>query len=88
MASFNSSDPCFGLTDKQCQELSHEIWLYQPSLTLNGLLIGVFGASLAANLIQGISGKTWGFLIAMVLGCLSKSDLDARGVALHCDYAC
>jgi len=74
MSPFNSSSPCFGLTIKECQDLTgtHSSWLYRPSLVLNGLLIGVFGASLLANIIQGILGSTWGFAIAMVLGCTTE----------------
>lgn len=78
MSPFNSTSPCFGLTIEQCQDLTgnHSSWLYRPSLVLNGLLIGIFGASLVANIIQGTLGRTWGFAIAMVLGCTSKSDPD------------
>ena len=67
-SSFNSSS-----LNQELAE-AHDIWLYQPSLALNVLLIALFGASLVANLIQGIWGKTWGFMIAMILGCTSKSD--------------
>lgn len=66
---YNSTDPCYGLTIRECE--AHQTpWKYRPSLALNGLLIGVFGTSLIAHLIQGISWRTWGFFIAMTLGCV------------------
>lgn len=45
---------------------------YRPSLALNSILLALFGVSLVCNLVQGLSFKTWGFMIAMVLGCISE----------------
>lgn len=67
LSPYNSTSPCFGLTVEECM-FNNSPWEYRPSLALNSLLVGIFGASLAAHFIQGICWKTWGFFIAMVLG--------------------
>lgn len=41
---------------------------YRPSVPLNSAMLALFAISLILNLIQGVSYKTWGFMIAMSLG--------------------
>lgn len=43
---------------------------YRPSLLANGIFIGVFGAILAAHIVQGCMFRTWGFLVSMLCGCI------------------
>lgn len=45
---------------------------YRPSLALNSLLLALFGLSLVLNVIQGLTFKTWGFLVAMFFGCVAE----------------
>lgn len=83
---FNATSPCFGLTLDECI-FANSPWEYKPSLALNGLLVGIFGVAFAAHAIQGVWGKTWGFAVAMVLGCTGKFSVRYRPscVALRTD---
>ncbi|KAF8459996.1 RTA1 like protein-domain-containing protein [Kalaharituber pfeilii] len=56
--------------EQDCIPFHRSPWEYQPSLYLNGILLGIFGVSMIANLIQGVAFKTWSFMAAMVLGCI------------------
>jgi hypothetical protein len=43
---------------------------YAPNLAGNALFLSIFCISLLANLVLGIWCRTWGYLVAMVLGCV------------------
>jgi hypothetical protein len=48
------------------------VYGYRPSLGASGALIGLFAVCAAIQIAQGWRYKTWGFMTAMVLGCLDE----------------
>jgi hypothetical protein len=48
------------------------VYEYRPSLGANAALIAVFGVSMIIHMVQGIRWRTWVFLVAIVLGCVSE----------------
>jgi hypothetical protein len=51
----------------QCPVTS-TVYGYTPSLLANTTLLSVFSLVAVVQLIQGVAWKTWGFMIAFVLG--------------------
>ncbi|KAN0122999.1 hypothetical protein V8E51_001325 [Hyaloscypha variabilis] len=45
---------------------------YAPSLSANEIFLAAFSLSAVVQLIQGVAWKTWGFMIAFVLGSLCE----------------
>ena len=62
-----------------CESISPEcpveatIYGYYPDLGANAFFCVIFGVCLAVQIYQGIRWKTWTFLVALGLGCLSES---------------
>ncbi|KAH6656032.1 parasitic phase-specific protein PSP-1 [Truncatella angustata] len=50
--------------------LESSILQYQPSVPANVFFIAFFGLAIAAHSLQGIQGRTWGFVASMVSGCI------------------
>jgi hypothetical protein len=46
------------------------VYGYAPSLPANATLLAIFSIVLAAQLIQGVGWRIWGFMTAFVLGSL------------------
>lgn len=45
---------------------------YDPNLAGNAFFLAVFSFCLVCNLLLGVWYRTWGYLAAMLLGCLSE----------------
>jgi hypothetical protein len=45
---------------------------YRPSLAASGTFIGLFALAMVIHVSQGIYWKTWGFMVAMLLGCVDE----------------
>jgi hypothetical protein len=43
---------------------------YQPSIPASSVFIALFGLSLIAHAVQGVWMRTWGFMVAMICGCI------------------
>ncbi|KAH7356874.1 RTA1 like protein-domain-containing protein [Rhexocercosporidium sp. MPI-PUGE-AT-0058] len=54
----------------QTCDLSMASFLYIPTLPGNALFAAIFGIYLVAQIFLGIKHKTWGYMVAMVLGLL------------------
>jgi hypothetical protein len=52
----------------QTCDLSLSSFLYRPTLAGNALFAGIFGVLLVGQVWLGIKHKTWGYMIAMILG--------------------
>lgn len=48
------------------------VYGYRPSLPFSSLLIGLYGLCMAVQIFLGIRYKKWGFMSAMILGCVSE----------------
>lgn len=48
------------------------IYAYRPNLGANIFFLIVFAACGIIQLVQGLKWKTWTFMIAMTLGCLTE----------------
>jgi hypothetical protein len=48
--------------------VSSTVYGYAPSLPANAILLTVFSLVAVVQLIQGVTWKAWGFMIAFVLG--------------------
>ncbi len=75
----NPNDPGHYVTygpDKNCTlavcPVTDSIYEYQPSLAASSVFIALFGISLIIHLAQGIRYRTWTFMTAMLLGCVSE----------------
>jgi hypothetical protein len=53
--------------------VSSSIYGYYPSLGANAFCCSFFGVTLITNLLLGIRYKTWTFMIALSLGCLTEA---------------
>lgn len=53
--------------------LENSAWEYRPTLGLNVALLAFFGALTLVNIFAGGVYRTWGFSIAMVLGCIGEA---------------
>jgi hypothetical protein len=49
--------------------------LYRPTLAGNSLFAGIFGLLLIGQIWLGIKHKTWGYMIAMIMGLVRISIL-------------
>jgi hypothetical protein len=45
---------------------------YRPSLAASGTFIGLFALTMIIHIVQGIHWKMWGFMVAMILGCVDE----------------
>lgn len=45
---------------------------YQPSLAAGGTFISLFALAMVIHIAQGLHWKTWGFMLAMLLGCVDE----------------
>jgi hypothetical protein len=45
---------------------------YRLSLAANGIFIGLFAVTMIIHIVQGIHWKMWGFMVAMVIGCIDE----------------
>jgi hypothetical protein len=61
---------CFQVS-AQCP-ISATAYGYVPSLPINATFLTVFGLLAVVQLMQGVAWKTWGFMIALVLGSLCE----------------
>lgn len=52
--------------------LDLSILRYQPSWAGNGVIVGAFALAGLVHIIQGIRWRSWGFMIAMVLGIIDE----------------
>lgn len=50
-------------------------FLYLPTVAGNGIYAGIFGIYVALQLYLGIKHKTWGYMVAMILGLVSSQRL-------------
>ena len=57
---------CFEVS-AQCPDTASALG-YTPSLPANVTLLGLFTVLAIVQLIQGAAWKTWGFMIALMLG--------------------
>jgi len=48
------------------------LYTYRPALGANGTFIALFAICMALHIWQGIRWREWGFMSAMVIGCLSE----------------
>jgi len=48
-------------------------FMYRPTIIGNGIYAGIFALLVAGQLFLGIKHKTWGYMIAMILGLVSIS---------------
>jgi hypothetical protein len=48
------------------------VYKYRPSLAANIVFIVLFGISLIGQIVQGFKWRSWTFLIAMFLGCVTE----------------
>jgi hypothetical protein len=53
-------------------DVSTSVYEYRPSLAANTIFIILFGISLIGQIIQGFRWRTWTFLTAMFLGCVTE----------------
>jgi len=51
-------------------DLSLSSFLYRPTVAGNALFAGIFAACIIGQLFLGIKHKTWGYMVAMILGLL------------------
>ena len=68
------SDPyadCVNITP-DCP-VEQTIYGYYPNLGANAFFCAFFGVCMIAQIYQGIRYKTWTFLVALGLGCLSEA---------------
>ena len=56
----------------QTCDLSMASFFYIPTLAGNAIYAGIFGAYLLAQLYLGIKHRTWGYMVAMILGLVSS----------------
>jgi RTA1 like protein len=63
--------------------VSSSIYGYYPSLGANAFFCAFFGVALLANLLLGIRYKTWTFMIALSLGCLTEAIGYVGRILLH-----
>jgi hypothetical protein len=45
---------------------------YRLSLAASGTVISLFALTMAIHIAQGVRWKTWGFMVAMLLGCVDE----------------
>jgi len=45
---------------------------YRPSLAASGIFITLFAVVTIIHIVGGVRWKAWGFMVAMVLGCLDE----------------
>ena len=48
------------------------IYGYRPNLGANAFLLAIFAVCLGVQAFQGLKWRTWTFMIAMTLGCLTE----------------
>lgn len=48
------------------------IYGYRPSLPLSIVLIVLYALCMAAQVFLGVKHKTWSFMVAMLLGCITE----------------
>ena len=48
------------------------VYGYRASLPLSALLIALYGLCMVAQIALGVKFRTWGYMIAMVLGCIDE----------------
>jgi hypothetical protein len=65
--------------------VSSSIYGYYPSLGANTFFCAFFGVALLADLLFGIRYKTWTFMIALSLGCLTEAIGYMGRILLHSD---
>jgi len=63
--------------------VSSSIYGYYPSLGANAIFFAFFGVTLLANLLFGICYKTWTFMIALSLGCLTEAIGYMGSILMH-----
>ena len=51
---------------------STSVYAYRPSIEANTIFLALFGLSMIIHIAQGIRWRTWPFMIAMVLGCITE----------------
>lgn len=52
--------------------LSFSEFDYRPSLPANAIFAVIFGVCILAQLVIGIKYKTWGYMVAMIMGCIAE----------------
>lgn len=66
-------------------DLSMASFLYIPTLPGNALFAAIFGVYIVAQLFLGIKHKTWGYMIAMVMGLVLEIIGYVGRIMLHND---
>ena len=66
-----STDTCVSVNASCPVEAT--IYGYYPNLAGNALFAAIFGICMIAQLVLGVYYKTWTFMIALSLGCLSET---------------
>jgi cell shape-determining protein MreD len=64
-------------------DLSMASFLYLPTLPGNAIYAAIFGIYIVAQLFLGIKHKTWGYMVAMVLGLLLEVIGYVARIMLH-----
>ena len=66
------SGPCFNVGPGEC-EVKYTIYGYLPSLGANIFFCAFFGLCMIIQVVQGITFRSWSFMIAMGVGCLGEA---------------
>ncbi|KAH8811510.1 sphingoid long-chain base transporter RSB1 [Xylogone sp. PMI_703] len=53
-------------------DVSTSLYGYRPTLSSSVSFMVFFGISLIIHIYQGVKWRTWGFMCAMILGCISE----------------
>lgn len=48
------------------------VYGYRPSLPFSAALLALYGLAIAVHVFLGVRYKKWGFMTAMVLGCVTE----------------
>ncbi|KAI4123512.1 MAG: hypothetical protein LQ338_005236 [Usnochroma carphineum] len=67
----NQYDNCTKVTDFCVVEAT--TYGYRPNLGANAFFLAIFAACLGVQFLQGLRWRTWTFMIAMTLGCLTEA---------------
>jgi hypothetical protein len=66
---------CYGLDTNytlQLFSIDSSALEYPPSLAASGTVISLFALTMIINIAQGLQWKTWGSMVAMLLGCVDE----------------
>jgi hypothetical protein len=48
------------------------VYGYRPSIAFSSILLALYGLAIVAHVYLGIKYKKWGFMAAMILGCVTE----------------